>query len=224
MRMLRVLVLVLVTTACHRAPPPERPRFAVAVRLTVDGHEPLPGAIILRDEQPFGVTDAEGRVLSTIGAVEGQNVKLRARCPAGFVDGKVEASVRLALTRRVESRAPEAQKVELTCKKLTRAAVLVVRAPGGGTLPVRVNGQPAVTTDAAGNAHVLMEVRRDLGAVEVEIDTSDKKHLVPRTPRRLFALDGRDAVLVLEQSFSVHNRQKAPATPAPQRHVPTRID
>lgn len=216
----------LLAAGCAAAPPPARHDFGIDVRVMGDDGRALADATLHRGSQRLGTTDAEGRLLLSISGPEGQTLALRLTCPGGYTEPKGHLSVRLARTRRVGASAPEPQKVNAVCSKLTRKAVVVVRAPGGGELPVTVNGEPAGTTNADGNAHVLVEVHRDLRALDVAIDTKKEKFLTPQNPKKLFELHGEDAVLLYEQPFAVRYRARPSTTapPAPRKHVPTRID
>lgn len=218
--------LPLLVAACAGAPPTARHDFGIDVRVVGDDGRALADATLHRGPEMLGKTDTEGRLLLNVSGPEGQTVALRLTCPGGYTEPKGTLSVRLARTRRVGQSAPEPQKVNAVCSKLTRKAVVVVRAPGGAGLPITVNGEPAGTTNADGNAHILVEVHRGLRALDVALDTRAEKFLTPQNPKKLFELDGEDAVLLYEQPFAVRYRSR-PATGAsvtPKKHVPTRID
>jgi hypothetical protein len=218
--------LPLLAAACAGPAPSAHHDFGIDVRVSGDDGRALAGAVIHRGTETLGKTDADGRLLLAVSGPEGQTVALRLTCPGGYTEPKGTPSVRLARTRRVGASAPEPQKLTLVCSKLTRNAVVVVRAPGGAELPITINGEPAGTTDADGNAHVLVEVHRGLRALDVTLDTGKEKLLTPRNPRKLFELEGEDAVLLFEQPLAVRYRARPSTTaaPTPKKHVPTRID
>jgi hypothetical protein len=222
---LPAFLLLLVTAACGGAPPPPRQNFGIDVHVAGDDGRTLADAILYRGDATLGKTDGDGRLALSVSGSEGQTVALRLACPSGYTPKGV-LSVRLTRTRRVGAAATEPQKVSAVCSKLTRTAVIVVRAPGGSELPINVNGQSAGRTNADGNAHLLVEVHRNLRALDVELDTREQKHLVPASPKKLFELDGKDAVLLFDQALTVRYRPRplAAAPPPPRHHVPTRID
>lgn len=219
------LAMLALLAGCGAGSPPARHDFGVDVHVASDDGGPLSSALVHRGSETLGKTDGEGRLALSLSGSEGQTVTLRVTCPEGYSEPKGALSLRLTRTRRVGASALEPQKLTAFCNKLSRRAVVVVRAPGGGELPVTVNGQPAGSTDADGNAHVLVEVHRNLRALDVALDTSGHRQLVPQNPKKLFELDGKDVVLLFEQPLSVAYRTKPVTTRAPApRHVPTRID
>jgi hypothetical protein len=222
----RLLLLVaLVATACGGSPGPVRRDFELEVKATSDDGKALPGVSLARTGRVLGKTDASGRLVLRIAGPDGEVVPLAVTCPDGFLNEKKPLSVRLASTRRVGQAAPQPLRVDASCTRARRDVVLVVHAVGGGGLPVKVNSEHAVDTDADGNAHVLLQVDRGVRALEVELDTSARADLQPKNPRKIFDLSGRDAVLVVQQSLTpVRVRSGVARSRVPQRHVPTRID
>jgi hypothetical protein len=63
-------------------------------------------------------------------------------------------------------------------------------------------------------------------SLAVTLDTTGRQDLVPKNPRRLFDLDGGDALLVMEQSFrGLARPKKRDQVQAPRtRHIPVRVD
>jgi len=219
-----VFAAALAVTACSAAPAPPRD-FAVELTVHSDDGSAVADVTLARGRQSLGKTDAEGRLRLRLAGAEGEVVPLAVTCPDRFVPPGVALSVRLTTTRRVGKSQPQAQKIEATCARRTRDVVVIVHAPGGETLPVKVNGLDAGTTDVRGDAQVVLRVERDLKALDVELDTTARPQLLPANPRKLVALDARDGILLVEQPFSLR-RAGAPASRprAQRRHVPTRID
>jgi hypothetical protein len=211
-------------SACSGPPAPHQ-QFAVELSVQSDNGNPVADAALVRGHQLLGKTDPDGHLSLRISGPEGDLVSLTLTCPDGFVQPKVALPLRLTTTRRVGAKAAAPQKLEAICARKTRDLVVVVHATGGEALPVKVNGEDAGTTDSDGNAHVLLQAERDLKAIEVELDTTARRDIVPSTPRKIFALDGRDSILIVEQPFTARRAATPSSKPhAPRRHVPTRID
>ena len=204
----------------------ETAEVAIELRVRNDDGEPLAGAILTSERKKLGVTDGRGLLERSIPGNEGQTLLAIVTCPQGYEGPKAPIPVRLTKTRRVEAAAPRPTRIEATCRRKTRQLVLVVRTTGGAELPVLVEGVPAATTNRDGNAHVLVEVDSGVRSLAVTLDTTNHRDLAPKSPRRLFDLDGDDALLVMEQGFRGSTPGPRGNRPAarPRRHIPTRVD
>ena len=201
-------------------------RFQFELRARSDDGDPLAGALVAIGTQKLGTTDERGLLERAISGSEGQTLLAKVTCPMGYDGPKDPLSVRLTRTRGVNAAGPRPTRVDVTCKRKTRKIVVAVRAPDGAHLPVLVEGIAATTVNADGSAHVLVEVDEGVRSLAVTIDTSDRQELVPKNPRRLFELDGGDALLVMEQGFRMQTPRKRveQREARPRRHVPTRVD
>jgi len=217
--------VALSAAACGEAAGPSHREFELEVHTSSDQGKDLAGVGVARAGHSLGTTDGDGRLALRLTGLDGQIIQLSVTCPNGFVNGAKPILVRLLDTRRVGQSAPQAQRVETICDRARRDVVVVVAASGAAGLPIKVNGEYAAETDADGAAHIPLRVDRGVRALEVEIDTSLHRELTPRSPRRIFELSGRDAVLVMQQSLAVAREKASPPRPrSPGRHVPTRID
>ena len=198
----------------------------IELRVRNDDGEPLAGAVLTSERKRLGVTDGRGLLERSIPGNEGQTLLASVTCPQGYEGPRAPIPVRLTKTRRVEATAPRPTRIEATCRRKTRKLVLVVRTAGGAELPVLVEGVPAATTNRDGNAHVLVEVDSGVRSLAVTLDTTSRQDLAPKSPRRLFDLDGDDALLVMDQGFraSTPGPRRHRTDVRPRRHIPTRVD
>lgn len=220
-----IFALALSLIGCGNPPPPVEQQFAVELSVRSDDGSPIAGADLSRGKRSLGSTDADGRLRLRISGPEGELVPLLLTCPDHFAQPVGPLSLRLATTRRIGEKSPGPQKLDATCARKARDVVVVVHAPGGEALPIRVNGESAGSTDPDGDGHVLLQVARDVKALDVQLDTTTRRDLVPSSPHKVFSLDNRDTILLVEQPFAPR-RATAPASKphTTRRHVPTRID
>jgi hypothetical protein len=226
-RLLRIALtgLALVATACGESPETLDERFDTTLRVVSDDAEPLGGAKFTLGKQELGTTGTAGTVSVRLRGTEGQILRLSVECPEGYAPPQAVPPLRLTRARRVDGRT-EPLSFETTCTRQTRNVALVVRAVNGDALPVLINGTERATTDADGNAHLLLHVDRGERALTVKLDTTARPELKPAKPERTFELSGRDAIVLFEPSFVTTRAKRSPrpaGTSAP-RHVPYRLD
>jgi len=189
------------------------------LRVRTDNGAAVRGAIILVDATSRGETDADGIFRTRTRGAPGQRVRVDVKCPAGFrprADG-LEAVLR---------RAGDDEQVEVSrlaldaeCLPTNRLGVLVVRAVGAPSLPILINGERSGETGATGIAHVPVKLVPGT-ALRVTLDTSSTRALRPQNPTQRFAIEDRDAVLLVDQSFSAAPKRKFHR----HRAAPYRID
>jgi hypothetical protein len=189
----------------------------------------VPGARLWVAGVAAGESDAAGRLELVLQGLEGERLELRLECPSGFSAEPEQSLLILRDVRPLSGRDSRSHqsRVALTqalrCKPTRRAAVVLVHVAGAERLPVSVDGARASTTDAYGFAHVY--VNRDPGTrLEVVLDTSAKRELMPQNPRRTFAIADEDALFVFDQSFKTRPPHLPRARPAPTPPpIPTRL-
>jgi hypothetical protein len=221
-----ILGMSVLFAGCSGSAPPPVP-FKVELGARSDDGEPIAGALFTSGTKRLGTTDARGVLERAIPGTEGQTLPVGATCPEGYEGPKGPLSVRLSNNvRSVGATGPKPTRLDVTCKRKTRQVVVVVHAPGGADLPVLVEGVAANTVNPDGSAHVLVEVDTSVKSLAVTLDTSARRDLVPKNPRRLFDLDGGDALLVMDQTFhgQARPKQRVVSDPRPRRHIPTRVD
>ena len=215
------VVLILASAACGAAEP-ERAPFSIELSAVSDDGTPLQGVSFISQEREIGKTPEFGGFVVQLRGTEGSTLPLQAKCPDGYVSPPPDS---IKLTHVMDlSRKPKPLSFDVTCVRKVRDVVVVVHAENGADLPVTIDGQLAATTDEHGNAHVLVPVDREVKRLAVSLDTSARSRLRPQNPRRVFELEGKDAVALFHQPFS---EAKAPrrvrsASGAP-RHVPYRM-
>jgi hypothetical protein len=197
-------------------------RFEISLRATSDDALPLAGAKFATSKSNLGQTSGSGVVNVRLRGAEGQTLAVAVTCPSGYESSGELPPLRLTRTRRVGEAVAQPLAVEATCIRKLRDVVLVVRAESAPNLPVHVDGKPAATT-TDGMAHLLLQLDRDVRQVSVTLDTTDQPKLRPQNPSRTFELHGRDAVLVMDQSFSAAPKPQNRNPPAPRRHIPYRV-
>ena len=152
------------------------------------------GAEVAVDGQFAGKSDAAGNLRALHQGSVGQKLEVQLTCPAGF-SAAPERSV-LVFRPTTSEPVPHA----LRCRRPPPETVVVVHAPGGGSLPVLVNGSPIGKTDALGVAHVL--VRQPPGSrLELALDTGSAPHLFPQNPRKAFDIGSRNDAFVFHRPF-----------------------
>jgi hypothetical protein len=187
---------------------------------------PLSGVVIQANQAPLGTTNSAGKLTKRLKGAEGQVVEVRAVCPEAYeAYEQAPPALRLTRTRPLGSGERGPITYDVVCQKRLRQIAIVVKSERGADLPVSIDGKRVATTDAAGNAHALVELDRTTTALRVDLDTSKDPRLQPQNPQRTFELHGHDAVLVFEQPFTLASRAAPrPKSQAIRRHVPQRLD
>lgn len=207
--------------------------FDVVLRASSDEGEPVQGATFVHGESSLGKTDVAGRVATKIQGVDGQTLAVVTTCPDGYLAPEQSAQLRLTEVRKLDSNAPATIELDVVCTRKMRDIVLVVRTNQAPSLPVEVSGKSIGSTDSNGQAHYHVQLDRSVGRLSVSLDTGAAPKLRPQNPSRVFELEGRDAVLLFDQSFAAER----PAPPTrrlvatkkrveepPARPIPYRID
>lgn len=207
---------------------PRLKSFHVELSASNDDGEPLGGVAFSAGERALGESDANGQLGVDVSAVEGQSIPITAACPDGYVDPERPAMLKLTQVRRVSDNDAAALSVEVVCTKKLRDVVLVVRAANAPFLTVEVGGKPIGKTDASGYAHFLLQPGREARSLSASLATVDAPFLRPQNPTRIYDLDGRDAILLFEQSFTSERRttkkRVASTRVVAPKHVPYRIE
>lgn len=208
-------------TACGSAAP-ERAPFSIQLSATSDDGEPLAGVSFTTNQKDMGTTPESGGFVVHLRGAEGSTLPLRATCPEGY-ESPPAGSLKLT---RVESLSGEVERLsfDAVCVRKVRDVVVVVHAENGADLPVTIDGEISGRTDAFGNAHVLVPVDREVKSLAVGLDTTERSRLRPQNPRRVFELEGKDAVALFHQPFSEEKvRRPARSVASAPRHVPYRM-
>lgn len=218
---LLVTCVAMSSPACGTPPSPEE-TFTLELRGVGDEGAPLAGVSFFGPAS-WGVTGNDGRLNHRIAAPDATAIAITATCPPDYKDAPRLAPVRLTKTRRVDDHSAQAIPVEVRCERRESDLFIVVRAAGGGRLPVVVDGRRLVSTDDDGVAHMLLRRPRASGKVEVSLDTSSRPELKPLSPSRTYQLGSGDTVLFVEQGF-VAPPQLLARRASPRRRVPVRVD
>jgi hypothetical protein len=182
--------------ACAPAAPRVFTQDAV-VRVESDG-APVPGAEVLSSGKILSKTPDDGRVQLRMSGHDGDVFHVDVACPAGFrPSGSHEFD--LLVRRSEDGRTPE---LTVRCLRLTRRALVAVRANNGGDLPVMFLGREVARTDSAGAATIVMDVSPGED-VELVLDTKGKKKMHPQNPVLSFRATEKDDVFVVDQTFTV---------------------
>lgn len=200
--------------------------YQVQLRALSDEGEPVAGAEFRAGSKSVGKSDSRGALGATMRGGEGEQVRISVVCPDGYVGPEQPLTLKLTELRRVDQTGPSALSVEVTCTRKLRDVVVVVRTSNAPSLPVDVAGRTMVRTDPQGNAHVHLQVDREVRALSVSLGTKDASLLRPQNPSRVFELDGRDAVLLLDQAFTSERKtstRRVAVVPKQQQHVPYQI-
>jgi hypothetical protein len=194
--------------------------FRIAVAAESDPGKPLAGARIALGGKELARTDTSGRAALALHGRAGDVVELAVDCPAGHAAPARPLSVVLRPLAE-PSRVPE---YKVLCAPLVRSLVVAVRAERGAHLPLKYLGREVARTDAAGAAHVLLEVEPNR-PVSLTLDTSAAEHarLRPQNPELKLMMPAHDEVALFEQSFTLAEVDKPRRRPPPAPRGPTRI-
>lgn len=189
------------------------------VRVRTDSEAPVPDAIVMLDATTRGVTDAGGSLRTMVSGAPGQRARIDVACPTGF---RTRADGIDVVLRRADGDldTPAAMTLDVQCLPIMRRGVLVVRAPGGTSLPILINGERTGEVGVAGLAHVPLSLLPGTN-LRVMLDTSAAPKLRPANPTQQFSIDDRDAVLAFDQAFVSVTPKRRPRRPS---HIPYRIN
>jgi hypothetical protein len=202
----------------------DKPDFTVVVRASTDDDRPLEGVAIIAARHRLGATSSTGTLTARTQGEDGQTLPVTISCPDGYVAPATSPPLRLTHARALASGKTEPLVYDVVCDRKMRNVIVAVKAAGSKSTPVLVNGERQAITDDNGIAHVALVVDRSTPSVRVDLDTSSEPNLVPQSPSRTFALNGRDSVLIFDQALSRRSRPKPKGTPAPARHIPQRLN
>jgi hypothetical protein len=202
--------------------------FNVILTVKTDDGEPLEGVRFTNCATNVGTSNSKGILSMNIRGAEGQRLTITTTCPEGYVGPEQPSTFKLTEVRRVNQSQPVAIGLDVTCTRKLREIVVVVRATDAPSLPVDIGGKTVGTIDQNGISHVRVQLDRDVRSLSVSLGTSDFPALRPQNPSRVYDLDGKDAVLLLDQTFSTDKkfftrRKVAPVT-ATAKHIPYKID
>lgn len=202
--------------------------FDVVLQSKNDDGDPLEGVNFVTGTSAIGTSNPKGMVSVNMRGADGQSLPITATCPDGYISPEQPSTLKLTEVRRVNQEGPATLGLEITCKRKLREIVLVVRTTNATSLPVDVGGKTVGTTDANGNVHVRLQLDREVRTLSVSLGTNDSPTLRPQNPSRVYELDGQDAMLLLDQSFTidrkVQTRRHTATNSTPGKHVPFRID
>lgn len=216
-----VSIALLASIGCSKQQEP--PPFTVELRASTEDGTPLPGAAFTLGSKAAGTTTADGRVVRQVTGEEGTTLRVGVACPPDFDPPPQLPVVRLTRTRSIDARQAQPLPVEVRCERRLNDVVVVVKAERGARLPVLIDGKPVTSTDDDGVAHVLLRRSRAEKRLDVALDTSGRASLKPINPARTYETNGRDAVVLFEQTFVTAPSAVARAAPS-RRHVPVRVD
>lgn len=223
-----VLLLSCLLAGCGGTSADAGKSFHVVLTATSDDGDPLGGVNFATRTTTIGTSDPKGTVLVDMRGLEGQSLAVTATCPNGFVSPEQPLTLKLTEVRRVSQDGPSKLGVDVVCTRKLREIVLVVRSTNAPSLPVDVGGRTVATTDGAGTAHVRIQLDRDVRTLPVSLGTNDTPNLRPQNPSRVYDLDGRDAILLFEQSFALERkpvaRRHVVPTATVAKHIPYKID
>lgn len=221
-----LVVLSAVATLCGcQEEPSQSPVFELELRAQRESGEPMAGVQFSRGERAMGVTGGDGEVRVRLRAREGMRLSIAPQCPEGYrgPDGDLEVVLRTLRTADGEI-APLT--VQTTCRPTERMAALVVRtAPD---IPVIVQGRQVARTNADGIAHASLTMEPNT-TFRVELDTSDKPALRPRSPVTTLTVMDRDEIFPIAFEFKKEDKQvvrrpRPRVKPADKPPRPERVD
>lgn len=218
-QVLRVRMLLLVSgalSACmaKEASPEATPAtdsFAVVLAVRAAANAPVRDARVFANKKLLGTTDGSGLSRLSLKGRDGQTVPLTIECPAGF--SSPQAPVPVALRRLTPGSRPP--RFEAHCLSTTHSVLIGIRAERGANLPILQLGRSIGSTDASGNAHVLLANVTADQPIALTLDTSQQPLLRPQNPVLTFVPAARDELVLLEQTFSRAEPKRKPKAPRP---------
>jgi hypothetical protein len=202
--------------------------FDLVLKATSDDGDPVGGVKFTTGTSNFGTTNTAGIVSVNVRGSDGQNLPVTASCPDGYVSPEQSSTLKLTEVRRINQEGAATLGIDITCIRKMREIVLVVRTVNAPVLPVDVGGKTVGRTDNDGTAHVKLQVDRDVRSLSVNLSTNDLPTLRPQNPSRVYDLDGQDAILLLDQSFTIERKstpkRRVATHTTPGKHIPYKID
>jgi hypothetical protein len=189
--------------------------FQVQLQAKSDDGEPVNGAKFSINNVDLGASAVDGKLLQTVRGTEGQSVLVNVSCPDEYISPEKPTPLKLTEVRKVNETASATLGLGLTCTRKMLDVIVVVRTENAPSLPVDVGGKNLGVTDEFGNAHVHLRVERGTRTVSVTLGTLAAPTLRPQNPSRVFELDDKDGLLLVEQSFTVERKRPVfrPTTP-----------
>jgi hypothetical protein len=138
------------------------------------------------------------------------------KCPDGFASPQRPLAVGL---RRLAPGSPQ-PRFEAECVPLLHSIVAGVRTENAASLPILHLNQVVGHTDELGVGHVLLEASEHQ-QITLTLDTREHPNVLPQSPALTFVAPEREALVLLEQKFTVKKPPPPPRKRAPPR--PTRI-
>jgi hypothetical protein len=228
-QVISVLASTFVLVSCGGSTESSRHRFSVVFTAVSDNGSPASGTKFSTGNSTLGITDVKGRVAVSLTGTEGQSVPLTVTCAVGYVSPEEAPVLRLKEVRKVNQPEPSPIHIDTVCERKSRDVVVVVRTSNTTPLPVDIAGKTAGETGSDGTAHFHVSLDREVRSLSVSLQTSNQPNLRPQNPSRVFELDGRDSVLLVDQSFSTERftrtkRAVSTSYVTPKKRVPQRID
>ena len=204
-------------TGCSALEPAEPVTpMAFPISLSIrGGGDPIEGARVSENHSLLGATGATGVLELALDGAEGETASLTVQCPDGFASPPQPLRVGL---RHLAAGSP-APRFEIECIELVHTLVAGVRAENGARLPIVHLNQVVGHTDDFGVGHVQLEASDDQ-PITLTLDTHARPDLLPQNPTLTFMAPPNDALVLLEQKFSVKKAPPVKRRPAP---MPTRV-
>lgn len=226
---LQIALAAVVLVGCGGSANATKKRFSVVLMSSSDDGSPVVNTKFWLGKTALGVTNDRGLLEKSLTGAEGQSATLRVTCPEGYLSPEEATLLSLKEVRKVNQEGPATINVAVTCDRRQRDVVVVVRTNGVVSLPVDIGGKFMGATSADGTAHFHLPLDRGVRSLSVSLQTANQPSLRPQSPSRVFELDGNDAVLLVEQSFTSERasrtKRSAPAAYVPpKKRVPQRID
>ncbi len=191
---------------------PARARLLVSFVTESDPGEPLAEVSVAVQGAPVGRSDHDGLVQTVLTGRPGQKLVVRYDCPPGHRAERDAPGLQLP-DQAKSGVGVDSVELALRCPPVLRTVAIAVRAGAGVEIPVLLDGKPVTRTDAAGVAHFYTEAKPG-AELSVQLDTSKRPDLRPRSPTRHFVVPERQDAFVLAQSFHrAPKRKRRPTKP-----------
>ncbi len=193
-----------ISLACRNGESGPRP-IPVSFAVESDPGAALAGAEVFVDGRSIGMTGGDGLLQSEVHGGPDRLLEIEHRCPPGHVEPSGPKRLRLRPIDGLRGTGPVTVRVTLQCRPEQRLAVFVIKAENGWHLPVELDGKAVARTNASGVTHFF--VSGPPGSdYQIEIDTSERPGLMPRSPAYQFTLPDAHEVFVVEQAFELEKK------------------